>query len=95
MHNDISPATPDVSIVMPVGRVDEPLRSALIKLDEQTATFDWELVIGLNTDSADEASFLDSLLAVRSFNSRVIDASAKRSASYARNTAAAAAVLRA
>ncbi len=91
MHNDISPATPDVSIVMPVGRVDEPLRGALIKLDEQTATFDWELVIGLNTDSADEASFLDSLLAVRSFNSRVIDASAKRSASYARNTAAAAA----
>lgn len=83
--------TPEVSVVMPVGRVDENLRSAFKKLDEQTATFDWELVIGLNTDDESERGFLDSLLALRSFNVRVIDASSTRSASFARNTAAAAA----
>lgn len=92
MNNEPRSIAPDVSVIMPVGRVDEALRGALIKLDEQTAPFAWELVIGLNTDNADEASFLDSLLAVRSLKARVIDASAKRSASFARNTAAAAAV---
>ena len=81
--------TPSVSIVMPVGGVDEALRGALQKLDDQTATFPWELVIGLNTESADDRNLLESLLAVRSFDSRVIDATAKRSASFARNTAAA------
>lgn len=79
---------PDVSVVMPVGRVDDPLRSAFKKLDEQTAPFSWELVVGLNTNSRAERGFLESLLAVRNFNSRVVDASAKRSASFARNTAA-------
>ena len=77
---------------MPVGRVDEDLRSAFRKLDQQTANFAWELVIGLNTDSEDERGFLDSLLASRSFDVRVVDASKTRSASFARNTAAAAAV---
>lgn len=80
--------TPEVSVVMPVGGVDENLRSALRKLDEQTATFRWELVIGLNTPSAQARELLESLLAARSFDARVIDASAQRSASFARNTAA-------
>ena len=79
----------EVSVVMPVGRVDEPLRSAFRMLDEQTAPFEWELVIGLNTDSKDELDLLASLLAVRSLNARIIDASSVRSASFARNTAAA------
>lgn len=81
----------DVSVVMPVGRIDEPLRSALQKLDDQTASFDWELVIGLNTDSAYERKSLDRLLEQYSLPARVVDASATRSASFARNTAAAAA----
>lgn len=78
----------DTSVVMPVGRVDAPLRTALQKLDEQTASFAWELVIGLNTDSADERQSLERLLEQFSLSARVIDASATRSASFARNTAA-------
>ena len=79
---------PDISVVMPVGGVDEALRSALKCLDAQSASFDWELVIGLNTDDPEERELLDSLLSVRSFNVRVVGASQTRSASYARNTAA-------
>lgn len=90
MTQDLETAqTPEVSIVMPVGGVDEALRGALQKLDVQTAPFPWELVIGLNTKSPDDRSLLESLLAVRSFDARIVDASAKRSASFARNTAAA------
>lgn len=85
-------SAPHVSVVMPVGRIDENLRGALAKLDDQTAPFTWELVIGLNTDDADALSLLESLLSVRSLNYRIIDATAKRSASYARNTAADAAL---
>ncbi len=84
-------SAPDVSVIMPVGGIDEALRGALKKLDEQTPPFSWELVIGLNTDDSDAQSLLESLLSVRSLNARIIDASTKRSASFARNTAAAAA----
>ena len=45
-------------------------------------------MIGLNTASPDDRSLVESLLAVRSFDARIVDASAKRSASFARNTAA-------
>ncbi len=76
---------------MPVGGVDEALRGAFQRLDEQTASFDWELVIGLNTGDQQERDLLDSLLSVRTFDARVVDASQTRSASYARNTAASAA----
>lgn len=85
----MSPHTPpEVSVVMPVGRVDKPLRSALAKLDQQATTARWELVIGLNTASVAERDQLDSLLLEHSFTARVVDASDKRGASYARNTAA-------
>ncbi len=80
-----------VSVVMPVGSVDTHLRTALRCLDAQTTSLDWELVIGLNTTSISDRDQLEALLSEMTFSSRVIDATAVRSASFARNTAAASA----
>lgn len=84
-----SPSAPiEVSVVMPVGQVDELLRHALAKLDQQITDATWELVIGLNTANVSERRELDSLLAELSLFARVIDASSRRGASHARNAAA-------
>lgn len=81
----------DVSVCMPVGRVDHQLRNALAKLDEQSTDATWELVLGLNTSSVADRDQLESMLTDFSFAARVIDATDTRGASYARNTAARAA----
>ena len=87
-----TPTPVEISVVMPVGSVDEPLRTALSHLQEQTTTASWELVVGLNTVDIGDRARLEALLAEHSFSARIIDATAVRSASYARNVAAAEAV---
>ena len=81
----------DVSVVMPVGSVDQALVSALDHLGKQITPFAWELVIALNTDATDDRVALENHVADLPFPTRIIDASAVRSASFARNTGAAAA----
>lgn len=76
---------------MPVGSVDPHLKSALAHLSNQVTTLQWELVIGLNTSNVADKDQLDSLLREFPISARVIDATAVRSASFARNTAAQAA----
>lgn len=96
-----------VSVVMPVGSVDPELDEQLAALADQeplrgcaegVPSADWELVISLNTDDPAQRSRLDE--AIDRFTElggptapavRVVDSSAVRSASHARNVGAAAA----
>ena len=79
----------EVSVIMPVGRVDDDLPHQLDALTKQNYDQPWELVISLNTPDASERRALDALLAERpSLNARIVDSSAVRSASHARNAGA-------
>ncbi len=81
-----------VSVVMPVGRVDDDLRLQFEALDRQTYTERWELVVSLNSGDPAERRRLEQLLAtIEGPVARVVDSSAVRSASHARNVGAAAA----
>ncbi len=83
---------PSVSVVIPVGRADEDLRHQLAALAAQDYSGPWQLVISLNTDSRQERTQLDDLLAEHSFDEvHVVDSSDVRSAAHARNTGALAA----
>lgn len=81
-----------VSVVMPVGRVDDELKMALEALSKQGYDAPWELVISLNTDSAQERVGVEALLDQLGFqSSKVVNSSDLRSASHARNVGAKAA----
>jgi len=78
-----------VSVVLPVGRVDELLGQQLDSLVGQQDAPTWELVCSLNTDDRQEAAALQSMLDTRpSLVSKVVDSSSMRSASHARNVGA-------
>ncbi|MGI9616398.1 MAG: glycosyltransferase [Acidimicrobiales bacterium] len=81
--------TVDVSVVMPVGGVDQHLPLQLDALCGQRFSGTWELVISLNsTDRADRVN-VEALLADRStLCARIVDSSDVRSASHARNVGA-------
>lgn len=83
--------TPDVSVVMPVGSIDDHLPSALSHIAAQETNLSWELVISLNTPATEARQELDLLLDRHALPARVIDASSVRSAAFARNTGAQAA----
>jgi len=84
--------TADVSVVMPVGRVDGYLPLQLDALVAQSFAGPWELVVSLNSDDGAERIALESLLAERpSLTARIVDSSEMRSASHARNVGASAA----
>lgn len=82
----------DVSVVMPVGSVEPELLEQLGALSTQTFTGPWELVLSLNTPGARAAleRALESFTAA-DVDVSIIDSSAVRSASHARNAGAAAA----
>lgn len=88
MHAHQADSAIDVSVIMPVGAVDPALDSALDHLDRQTTSFTWELVLALNTEDPVARRLLERSVEDRAFDARIIDASAVRSASYARNTGA-------
>ncbi len=81
----------DVSVVIPVGRFDDDLPLQLDALDRQTYDGHWEIVLSVNTSDAGECAAVDRLSADRSRSERpvrVVDSSAIRSASHARNVGA-------
>ena len=81
----------DISVVMPIGSVEPELDDQLRALSQQSFDGPWELVLSLNASGARDQ--LEASL--ESFTVQVpvsiIDSSAVRSASHARNTGAAAA----
>lgn len=83
---------PVVSVVVPVGRVDEELASQLRALAAQDLHAPWELVLSLNTPDPQQRRELDRLVAdVVPVPTLVVDSSDRRDAAHARNVGAAAA----
>lgn len=81
-----------VSVIIPVGRVDDHLPGQLDALVAQDYAGEWELVLSLNSPEPGERRKLEALLAARpSLAARIVDSSELRSASHARNVGAAAA----
>lgn len=78
---------PLVSVVIPVGRVDEELRIQLDALAAQEFEEAWEIVLAVNTIDSEERRRLVALAALHPL-ARIVEASAVRSASYARNRGA-------
>jgi glycosyltransferase involved in cell wall biosynthesis len=81
------PADPSlVSVVMPVGSVDELLPQQLATLESQTFEGEWELVLSCNTDDAAATAELEGLANdFHACTARMVDSSDVRSASHARN----------
>ncbi|MEM7324797.1 MAG: glycosyltransferase [Actinomycetota bacterium] len=89
-----------MSVVIPVGRVDEDLPLQLEALADQSFRGadggPWELVLSLNTNDVAERQSLERLIERHTtdggaFTARIVDSSEMRSASHARNVGAAAA----
>jgi len=75
-----------VSVVMPIGRVDQDLVLQFEALDSQSYSGPWELVLSLNTNEEDEIEKLNKLVdKIDKPTVKVVDSSQVRSASYARN----------
>lgn len=84
------PNDPELSVIMPVGGVDELLDHQLRRLAVQDPGVPWELILSLNSPDPAARRALDAAVAaVPVIRSRVIDSSAVRSASHARNAGAA------
>ncbi|MGB5758958.1 MAG: glycosyltransferase family A protein, partial [Acidimicrobiales bacterium] len=87
-----------VSVVIPVGRVDDDLPLQLEALADQSFEDPWQLVLSLNSDDPAQRRALDHLLegcgngaGSSATTTTIVDSSAVRSASHARNVGAAAA----
>ena len=85
-----------VSVVIPVGRVDEDLPLQLEALSAQSYSGPWELVLSLNNNDVAERQALERLVEQHrsddaAFTAEIVDSSDTRSASHARNVGAAAA----
>lgn len=81
-----------VSVVVPVGRVDEALEEQLRALRAQRSTRAMEVVLARNTSEAPEEARLDELVESLGDNRfRVVPAADRRGASHARNVGAASA----
>ncbi len=88
--------TRSVSVVVPVGRVDEDLPLQLEALAAQSFPGPWELVLSLNNNDVAERQALERLVQQHraegvEFTSEIVDSSDLRSASHARNVGALAA----
>lgn len=87
---------PAVSVVIPVGRVDNELPLQLEALAEQSFAGSWELVLSLNSDDPGQRDRLEELIAgfqpsQADVATIIVDSSQVRSASHARNVGAGAA----
>ena len=81
-----------VSVVVPVGYVDDLLPLQLRTLAGQDYTGPWELILSLNSAEAAERVRLEKLLdSIEGLDWSIVDSSDLRSASHARNVGAAAA----
>ncbi len=79
-----------VSVVLPVGGVDDDLGLQLAALSEQSFDRDFEVVLSLNSPDRSQSDALDRLVSQQEhLNCRVVDSSDVRSASHARNVGAA------
>jgi glycosyltransferase involved in cell wall biosynthesis len=75
-----------VSVVVPVGRVDDDLIQQLDALSRQSYTGSWEIVLSMNTSDDRERARLERVVAERDLPpTLVVDSSDVRSASHARN----------
>lgn len=84
--------SPSVSVVVPVGAVDDLLPLQLDALAAQEVDGSWELVLSLNTDDKAQRRRLDQMVEARpAVEARIVDSSDRRSASHARNVGARAA----
>jgi GT2 family glycosyltransferase len=78
-----------VSVVLPVGAVDDLLPEQFAALSRQRFEQPWELVVALNTADPDARHRLDEVLAaIEGPDVRIIDATDRRSAAHARNVGA-------
>lgn len=85
-------AVPAVSVVVPAGAVDDLLAVALRALSAQEGAAPYEVVVALNAGAPAATRALEQLIAeIGDPRLRWVDASAVRSASYARNCGARAA----
>lgn len=93
--SDHTRAEPTVSVVIPVGRVDDDLPLQLEALAEQSHPGTWQLVVSLNSDDPADRLALESLIERHAEDARyrplIVDSSSVRSASHARNVGAEAA----
>ncbi len=85
-----------VSVIIPVGRVDDDLPLQLEALAGQSYDGPWQLVLSLNTSDPTERRALEDLLAGAEesghrLSPTIVDSSDMRSASHARNVGASAA----
>lgn len=83
---------PAVSVVMPMGSVDDFVGEQLAALDHVAASFPFEIIISLNSPDPSERERLARLVATMERPVRVVDSSDRRGASHARNVGAAAAL---
>lgn len=81
-----------ISVVVPVGAVDDLLPLQLRTLAAQTYRGPWEVILSLNSPDPDQLAGLERLSAsIEGLPWRIVDSSDLRSASHARNVGAAAA----
>lgn len=79
----------DVSVVVPVGRVEESLRVQLDALLAQTTDLEFEIVIAHNTPTPTDRRSLEAMLmAVNDDRVRVVEAPERRGAAHTRNAGA-------
>lgn len=78
----------DLSVLMPVGSIDQYLNVQLEALEAQTFGGSWELILAANFEDASEIATLERLTGELRLNFKVVDACDIRSASHARNVAA-------
>lgn len=81
-------SSPVVSVVMPVGAIDEFVVDQLDALAAQSFDRPWELVMSVNAPGATTHRTLTSYVAHPLATVRIVDSSAVRSAAHARNVGA-------
>jgi GT2 family glycosyltransferase len=83
---------PAVSLVMPMGAVDEFVSAALDAVDRLVTTFPFEFIVSLNSPDPVQRQKLATLVSAMKRPARIVDSSDRRGASHARNAGAAAAL---
>ena len=84
-------AAPDVVVVIPLGGVDGHLVAQLDAVLGQETVVDFEVIVAVNSADRAVVDFVAETVAMASDQRvRIVDASAKRSAAFARNSGAAA-----
>jgi GT2 family glycosyltransferase len=83
---------PDVSLIMPMGSVDEFVPAQLDAIDALVTPFSFEVIVSLNSADPVHRQRLAALTSRMTRPVRIVDSSDKRGAAHARNAGAAAAL---